>query len=146
MSKLETKKLGKLVRVHLRNYFSPMHKHLGFENAKSIHQIHEYIKKKCGLNGVHEKNCKYFSAWITQYIQTRMRTSILNPKSKYYLRGLLCETVKRVGYYYFIKSQDEQGRIKDIVAKEIKGRQVMAHKKIVIDGSKHLQQIEYKED
>lgn len=130
--------------------FQPMHEHLGFENALSIHDITNNILKKVKIMNGHKKDCVYFSELFTAYIGKLICRTILNPKSKkWYLRGLLCETIQeshqhRVGYYYFPRNKEEYLRIKTLAKQRLTAAEIKYELRIVQGGREHLRQLAYK--
>lgn len=116
----------KRIRTNLWNYFQPIHKHLGFENSSTVYNIMDVLKKKCNLKFKNESEETIFRNNIT----CKIFNSLMNNKSKLYIRGLLCEPIsisekgktRRLGHFYIVKDLTEIKRVKAISEKSISGR------------------------
>lgn len=121
----------KQMRNVLWNYFHPMHEHLGFENSSTIYDIVKVIIKKCKLTFRNSSEEKIFR----DSTSSRIFTLLMNNKSKYYIKGLLCEPIatgdngvtRRLGHFYIAKTEDEIKRVKTLSTKLIDGRHNMLY-------------------
>ena len=149
---------GKQIRRIIWNYFQPMYEHLGFENAKTIHQITNHVLKKVKVANDHKKDCPYFNELFTQAVSAIIHVTVLNPKlskktgkhHKLYLRGLLCETINEstgypLGYYYFPKDRDEHQRIKELSRQKLTANEIVFQLRVIQGGTEHLKQLSHKE-
>jgi len=145
---IERKDKEKIKKI-LWSSFQPMHEHLGFDKAISIHQITKNILKGVNLTKGHRKTCPYFLELFTSYLSNTIHLTILNPKNKkWYLRGLLCETIqeskrKRVGHYFFPKNEDEYNRIKRLAKAQLTAGEIKFQLRVVNGGKEHLTQLGY---
>jgi len=136
------------VRTELWNYFQPIHKHLGHENHSTLEEISQYIIKKCNIKISNEYEEVFFKDHI---ICKKIFEMLMNPKSKYYIKGLVCEVVieknkngfrTHIGHYYIIKTKEEQKRINELNMKSIKARDNKRAIR-VIETNEFLKQINY---
>lgn len=140
----------------LQTFFMPMHEHLGFENAKTTYDIQEYLREELNLNKKHENNCVYFKQWFSSFVTQMVHTSILNPRSKYFLKGLVCETMGykkgkligtgKIGYYYYLKNMVETKRVIKVRQDEINAQKMMTTNRVIINGGEHLKSIGVKDN
>ena len=137
----------KIVRM-LWKSFMPMHEHLGFDKAITIKKIVKRALKCINVTKSQENN-PYFLELFTAYIGKIILKTISNPKSKkWYLRGLLCETIQespyhRIGYYYFPQNKEEYLRIKHLGRQKIRNTEIKFNLRVVEGGSQHLKQLGY---
>jgi len=122
------KRVRKQIVQNLWNYFQPMHEHLGEDKAVSIHQIADDIAEQVDIP-IRDKKHKWFDADFRFYVSQLIHSKLMNKKSKFYLRGLLCETrngrgIRRVGFYYFVKTTQEKDRILENRMAEIKAQTI----------------------
>ena len=138
------------VRTELWNYFQPIHKHLGHENHSTSEEISQYIIKKCNIKISNEYEEEYFKHNLICY---KIFALLMSPKSKYYIKGLVCEVVIEknkkgirtgTGHYYIIKTIEEQKRIDQLNMKSIKARD---NKRAIrlIETTEFLKQIDFKD-
>ena len=126
-----TKEQNRSIRNYLYDFFLPIHKHLGLENASTSEEIAENIIKKVKLSIRGESEKQIFRGMIT----TKIFELLMNEKSKRYIKGLDCEVVyrknngnqNRVGYYYIVKSDEDLKRIQSVRDKEVKAREKGAY-------------------
>ena len=141
---------NKKITIMLWKSFMPMHEHLGFENAITIKEIVSKALECINVTKSQEKN-PYFLELFTTHIGKLILKTISNPKSKkWYLRGLLCETIQespqhRVGYYYYPKDNEEYSRIKQLGKQKIIKTEIKFDLRVIQGGSQHLKQLVYEE-
>lgn len=131
--------------------FMPMHEHLGFDKAISIKKIVSKALKCINVTKSQENN-PYFLELFTVYIGKIISRTILNPNSKkWYLRGLLCETIHessyhRVGYYYYPIKEVELNRITEEGKAKINKTKIKFVSRVIVGGSQHLKQLSYEKE
>ena len=113
-----SKEKKRCVRLALYNYFQPLHKHLGFENSSTIFQIVKAITKRCRIKFANDDEERIFRETTT----SKIFQTLMDKQCSYYLRGLQCELVGRLGHFYFAKTEEEIRRVKQISTKVIDGR------------------------
>ena len=142
---------NKKIITMLWKSFMPMHEHLGFENAITIKEIVNKALKCINVTKSKRDN-PYFLELFTAYIGKIILRTISNPKSKkWYLRGLLCETIQesphhRVGYYYYPKNKEEYSRIKQLGKQKIRDTEIKFDLRVIQGGGQHLRQLGYEEE
>ena len=144
-----SKEKQKQMRNVLWNYFQPIHKHLGFENSSTIYDIVKVIIKKCKLTFRNSSEEKIFR----DSTSSRIFTLLMNNKSKYYIKGLLCEPIavgdkgvtRRLGHFYIAKTPDEIKRVKQLSTKLIDGRSNMLYLRTA-ESYELLKQLEHNGD
>lgn len=128
----------------LHNFFLPIHENMGFKNSSTMQIIKEVVFSKLySING-HEANCKYFNFWFINKLSGIVHSKLMNKKSKWFIKGLVCEKVGTLGNYYILETVEEQSRIYEFSNNEINNRKKALHTRVIIEGTKHLQQLEYK--
>ena len=98
----------KQITTALLNSFLPEFQHRGIEKAQTIAQISKFINEKLDLKLTDEKMMIF-----KMQLSGRIRETLLNEESKYYLKGLDCEIIGVVGYYYYPQSEKDEKRIKE---------------------------------
>lgn len=137
----------KMVCNQLQNFFTPREEHTGFDKAKTIREISQFIVNKCKLGKKADRNSKYFWEVINSKLSNILHTTLLNPKcDEYYMKGLRCEPVcnrvmriPKEGHYYFLASKDEQRRVERCREADIEARQIKHNINIVADNNYFLQ-------
>lgn len=137
----------KRIEKELTNYFLPIHNHLGFDNGSDIHAISKHILSKVkNIGDGHSKGCKYFTELWTHELSVIMHNTLMKPKSKYFLRGLVCHKTSNKGkgfqndrwLYYFVVNESERKTVEDIRKKEIKSFIVAHELRNISEPKKHL--------
>jgi hypothetical protein len=109
----ELKSISKQVQRELYNMFLPNHERLGIDNAITIHEIAEHINKKFKIMTEAELKNEIIRFYYFNHLQSWISTSIRNPKSKLYLKGLSCLQVdgKKPGNYFYPENFKEYGDV-----------------------------------
>jgi len=136
----------KRIRNQLHNYFLPVHKHFGVENARTVAQVTQHLDVVCRLN-LNEDRMELFKIKVSSMVHNLLMTSRTdkdgNEKNLLYLEGLDCEIIGNTGYYYFPKSREEVDRIRKSKQRILSARKKSVDLRYAL-GLDFINQLEYK--
>ena len=135
------KEVKRKIRQHLYNFFRPVDKYMGIENARTVAQVTQHIINVCHFK-FNEDQIQLFRSKLSGMIHTLLMDE-REGKNLYYLAGLDCQIIGIHGYYFFPKNEKEVEDIKKSKDMKLRSLKKGASSRYVL-GINFIHQLEHK--